>query len=69
MAQQTHTGCLQAIDLRIDKISMKSQSLERGLDVMELLNASQEPLGPREISRQLGLRGVNKMSPSAFANR
>ncbi|WP_429580090.1 helix-turn-helix domain-containing protein [Paraburkholderia youngii] len=37
---------------------MKSQSLERGLDVMELLNASQEPLGPREISRQLGLEGV-----------
>ncbi|MCP3721371.1 MULTISPECIES: IclR family transcriptional regulator [Paraburkholderia] len=34
---------------------MKSQSLERGLDVMELLNASQEPMGPREISRRLGL--------------
>ncbi|WP_051482120.1 IclR family transcriptional regulator [Paraburkholderia nodosa] len=55
MDQQTHTGCLQAINLRIDKISMKIQSLERGLDVMELLNASQEPLGTREISRQLGL--------------
>ena len=33
----------------------KSQSLERGLDVMELLNASARPLGTREIARQLDL--------------
>ncbi|MDF3838261.1 IclR family transcriptional regulator [Cupriavidus basilensis] len=33
----------------------KSQSLERGLNVMELLNSSDRPLGPREIARQMSL--------------
>ena len=33
----------------------KSQSLERGLDVLELLDAATAPVGIREISRQLDL--------------
>lgn len=33
----------------------KSQSLERGLDVVELLNNSTRPMGTREIARQLDL--------------
>jgi IclR family transcriptional regulator, acetate operon repressor len=37
------------------KVVSKSQSLERGLNVIELLNASEKPLGPREIARQLAL--------------
>ncbi len=33
----------------------KSQSLERGLDVIELIGASQHPIGTREIARALDL--------------
>jgi DNA-binding IclR family transcriptional regulator len=53
----------------------KSQSLERGLLVMELLNQSDRPMGTREIARTLGLspaivqRLINTLNEKHYLRR